>query len=281
MKKERTTGTDGQAMRLMEALSGVDEELLERSSKRKISTGIRYYTGRYSAACIACLCLLITGTAVYCMQSGGKSSGESPENRMADRQEAARNPYLTEGYAADDALPEVAAEDADTIVMEAEEAEVTGGAEEALAETPGRSESGCPEEAVSGKETETQKNSDAETAPDARTEALLAKLSEPGGIRLPEGYQLLSADSVEQIYCWTDGTHELRLKLTQTDASQDLRVDAEPPVYAAEENWRELLPKNAAREESRLALLYEDGLLVEYSGCLTGEELAELLESLR
>ena len=33
-------------------------------------------------------------------------------------------------------------------------------------------------------------------------------------------------------------------------------------------------------ERQRLALLYEDGLLVEYSGYLTREELIDLLESL-
>ena len=59
-----------------------------------------------------------------------------------------------------------------------------------------------------------------------------------------------------------------------------MRFDAEPPVYTVEEDWRELITKRQAGERQQLALLYEDGLLVEYSGSLTKEELITLLESL-
>ena len=101
---------------------------------------------------------------------------------------------------------------------------------------------------------------------------------------VPDSYsyieETLSENGESRTVEWSDGEHGLWLRFTQTELTTDVCFDAEPPVYTVEEDWRELITKRQAGERQQLALLYEDGLLVEYSGCLTEEELITLLESL-
>lgn len=53
------------AMKLMQALSGVDEELLERSEERKTGHKIVRFMNRYGKGCAACLCLIVAGAAFF------------------------------------------------------------------------------------------------------------------------------------------------------------------------------------------------------------------------
>ena len=101
---------------------------------------------------------------------------------------------------------------------------------------------------------------------------------------VPDSYsyieETLSENGESRTVEWSDGEHGLWLRFTQTELTTDVCFDAEPPVYTVEEDWRELITEKEDGERQRLALLYEDGMLVEYSGYLTSEELIALFESL-
>ena len=127
---------------------------------------------------------------------------------------------------------------------------------------------------------------DGENATDAIQQSSTEDLrqSREAKAQLPVSYsyieETLSEDGESRTLEWSDGEHGLWLRFTQTELTTDMRFDVEPPVYTVEEDWRERIAEKENGERQQLALLCEDGLLVEYSGCLTKEELIALLESL-
>lgn len=86
-----------QAIRIFEALSGVDGELLERCDRKAVRESTKVYRllGKYGRTMAACICLIAVGAAAwsgYRFVTGGGGSGASGANqspaRWADRTES-------------------------------------------------------------------------------------------------------------------------------------------------------------------------------------------------
>lgn len=81
-----------QAMKLFEALSGVDEELLERCNQKENGKSVTVYRlfGKYGRAMAACVCLIVVGAAAW---SGYRLiTGSGGENLSGSYNQAAEMP---------------------------------------------------------------------------------------------------------------------------------------------------------------------------------------------
>lgn len=70
---DKKQNQQNRAFELMQALSGVDGKLLERSERPASAGRIYKYTLRYGGLCAACLCLFVIGVALY--MGTGKENG--------------------------------------------------------------------------------------------------------------------------------------------------------------------------------------------------------------
>lgn len=273
------------AMKLMQALSGVDEELLARSEERKTGHKIVRFMNRYGAGCAACFCLIVAG-AVFFAMNGLKSeniTGSTADVDMASRLEA----NMTAGGARDSSAAEAAP--AEIEGEETAEEELAGAVNSYVdaGEAPAwlDIETLAQQAKRPAEQEETEKCSGSQNSAALETARESVKDGVAGSeAQVPDSYsyigQTLSEDGESRMVEWSDGEHALWLRFTRTELTTDMRFDAEPPVYTVEEDWQELVAEKEAGERQQLALLYEDGLLVEYSGSLTKEELITLLESL-
>ena len=241
------------AMKLMQALSGVDEELLERSEERKTGHKIVRFMNRYGKGCAACLCLIVAGAAFFSMRGVKTDNTTESIMEMAPGLQANMTAGGTEDGAAGEAAELECAETAKDELAETMNSDMDAGEAPAWLDI----EENATEELRQSRKV-------APLVPDSYS-YIEETLSENGESRTVE---------------WSDGDHGLWLQFTQTELTTDVCFDAEPPVYTVEEDWRELITEKEDGERQRLALLYEDGMLVEYSGYLTSEELIALFESL-
>ena len=291
------------AFRVMEALSAVDDELLERSRRATVRRakrrGLPRFVQRYGGLCAACLCLLVLGAAYYGLTQIRMGSASDSSNSNGGMAGGAGVKTAEEPEAAFDGA-ESPVESGLTGVMES-----TGdGQSAALSDgTPqwldieglaaGRMADGLSDdlsgeknhvEGVMREPAETETKSDAQQFSDEAVQEVMKQRFE--SLRLPEGYSLVedsdsgaSETAASRLLQWTDGTHALWLRITQTDLSADLRYDEEPPLYTVQEQWIDLIPEAGADGYVQFGLLYEDGLLAEYRGTLTKEEIQALLQS--
>ena len=268
------------AMKLMQALSGVDEELLARSEERKTGHKIVRFMNRYGKGCAACLCLIVAGAALFAMRGVKTDNTAESVMEMAPGLQANMTAGGTEDGAAGMTAELECAETAKEELAETMNSDMDAGEAptwldiEALAqqaERSGAEEAGM--DGIAGNEDNKQQSSLESLRQSRKAEPLV-----------PDSYsyieETLSENGESRTVEWSDGEHGLWLRFTQTELTTDVCFDAEPPVYTVEEDWRELITEKEDGERQRLALLYEDGLLVEYSGYLTREELIDLLESL-
>lgn len=282
------------ALRVMEALSAVDDDLLERSRratvKRKKPRWARRremnrFMQRYGKLCAACLCLIVLGAAYYGVtqirmgsasdgsasngsgnMAGGAAVQEAEESeRMFDSGEKSEDIYMADEAGNVEAVQPEAVLDAAPQWLDID-------AFTARQETDG----------LRGNHMEAQESPVGAVSESEQEE--MKKRSE--SLQLPEGYRLVEdSDSgapgaeASRLYQWTDGTHTLWLRLTQTELSADMRFDAEPPVYTVQEEWADMIPEAGEDGYVQFALLYEDGLLAEYRGALTKDEIQALLSS--
>lgn len=297
-----------QAFRILEALSGADGELLERSegacaaetAGKETKGGARLYLflRQHTKACAACLCLLICGAAFWAVngaagqkdtsdtQSGsGKSFSYSTGVTALQEEE-------TDMAAADAAPPENAGNSAEQGAPQDGDAAQAGGtgAEAAQDEAAG------PETAKdegAGIEAETEKLQGANAAArepedqagivisweEAYQTEVLGKYIPKS---LPEGYEPQTAvrsgtaGSAGLTLTWSDGKRTLTLCLTETGGELP---EAELPVYGADGDWKKEILETADGRIS-FRLLLADGVLAECEGYLTEEELAALLEGI-
>lgn len=306
MKKDKELG----AIRVMEALSAIDEELLERSGKTsaqgKDSGKIRRFVRKYAAACAACFCLAVLGAAYFGMSrlrmesasdgsKGMNLSGGSAGQNMEAMEEAAGNapdgiqeePEMQENAEGCAPADDVAA----PVRLEPEWLDV-----EQLAARP--EEVGGQESAEAGnkytnehtkeytQELGGQQRAEQDTDPDAAAVPEAAEQGEfSANTAVPERYSPVETgtyggDRGSMVYEWSDGEYSLWLKVTQTELTADLRFDADTHVYTVQQEWAELIPDAGADGYVQFALLYENGMLVEYCGALEREETVRLLEAL-
>lgn len=287
------------AMKLMQALSGVDEELLERSEERKTGHKIVRFMNRYGKGCAACLCLIVAGTAFFSMRGVKTDNTTESIMEMAPGLQANMTAGGTEDGAAGEAAELECAETAKDELAETMNSDMDAGEApawldiEELVQQAEHSAEQDETEKYSGAQNngalETEKaegtagvESTTEDIQQNATEEL--RQSRKVAPLVPDSYsyieETLSENGESRTVEWSDGEHGLWLRFTQTELTTDVCFDAEPPVYTVEEDWRELITEKEDGERQRLALLYEDGMLVEYSGYLTSEELIALFESL-
>lgn len=287
------------AMKLMQALSGVDEELLERSEERKTGHKIVRFMNRYGKGCATCLCLIVAGAAFFSMRGVKTDNTTESIMEMAPGLQANMTAGGTEDGAAGEAAELECAETAKDELAETMNSDMDAGEApawldiEELVQQAKHSAEQDETEKYSGAQNngalETEKaegtagvESTTEDIQQNATEEL--RQSRKVAPLVPDSYsymeETLSENGESRTVEWSDGEHGLWLRFTQTELTTDVCFDAEPPVYTVEEDWRELITEKEDGERQRLALLYEDGMLVEYSGYLTSEELIALFESL-
>lgn len=296
MRKDKELG----ALSVMEALSAVDEELLERCEKpgadaaggnKKAS--IHRFVQRYAKGCAACLCLAVLGAAYFGMSQmhmfGNKSNEQHTEMNSGG---AAKDFEQMEG-AAGNAAPlgktENAAEAADGMFSYGGESFAGGEPEWLDVDSLAASKPAEPESAEIESEREQSQMqsawepSDSDGAPEQNIRAEEDLMSKAD---VPEEYSLVETKSGDMkrqdslLYEWSDGEHSLWLRITQTELTVDMRIDAEPPIYTLQEEWKELIPDAGADGYVQFALLYENGMLAEYCGVLERDEIIRLMESL-
>ena len=294
------------ALRIMEALSGVDEELLERSGrengataqngetvrngekteKRNRREGAKLYrfVHRHGKLLAACLCLAVLGTAFWGLQRlEGFPYGSSKTTEA-----------FTMDSAVDNCAPEAAEEMVAAGAQSNEEPEdageqqttgatgMTGGTEAVKKEMA---------EMAVAEEDKSVQNSGA-NIPDE--EISWEDAREPEGLgayipsKLPAGYReeyacrgTDSGRTVRLTLRWSNGKQDLQLGISEADWNEEIRFDAEPPVFTAEEDWKNLLPEPDEDGCRQFGLLLESGILVEYRGYLEKEEILEMFESIQ
>lgn len=276
------------SFRLMQALSGVDEELLEKSEKQENrSRSVRRMAGRWGYAFAACLTLAVAGTSVYCVNRFG--------NEKIGSMESAVN-FAMDAKSGDGVEPEEAAEARQDIAMD--------GITNAAASTADTAGEQGGEATTGGKDTaqgntETGEGIDAGAALYAQ-EAQLTQAQQLTGEQateleglgshvptyLPADYSLKEAvygkgtegQDVLLLY-FTDGQRGLLLRLEETEEGTDTLSAADYPVYSQTQDWQALLPQSDQDGQLRFGLLLEDGTLIGYQGALSAEELCRLLDS--
>lgn len=295
MKTDKELG----ALRVMEALSAVDEELLERCEKSG-ADAIHRFVQRYARACAACLCLAVLGAAYLCMRQMhmvGTKSGE----QYAEMNGGSAKDYGQMAGEAEDAAPLGKSENA--APAEAGDGFSFGSGSSAEAEPEWLDVDRLMAQQYDSAKQETTEEEEAKEHPQSSQLELAqepqASDSEPENyIRekdifaakadVPESYSPVETETeygnperqVSLLYEWTDGEHSLWLRITQTELTADMRINAESPVYTVQEEWRELIPNAGADGYVQFALLYENGMLAEYRGVLEREEIVRLMESL-
>lgn len=283
------TEKEHDAMRVMEALSAVDQELLERSGKKASETGhktgIRRFMQRYGAACAACLCLALLGAAYFGVsrmrmgsvsessKSAGMNGGAGTEDMEADGSGMAEAGNGFQALDSEGAAPAEKSEDmaeADGQFCAEAPAEPEWLDTEGLGELARKDETENETGAVQQAPAAEQKHFDTAVGAD---------------IEAPEGYSPVETSPWDGgqgslVYEWQDGEHSLWLRLTQTELTADMRLELDSLLCTVQEEWRELIPEAGADGYVQFALLYDNGMLAEYRGALEKEELVRLLESL-
>lgn len=261
------------AMKIFEALSSADEELLTRSENHKGNEGHKRVIsfGRFAKVMAACICFAVLGVAAYT----GTQLHTAKENMSADCASPADVKEAVEGVSIDEAAPEAA----EGVAMD-EVTEVVGGAvaEEAL-----------EMEADAGASLAMSDEAWEEEALRA-TEILGAYLP----TWLPEGYVYESGCGVDENHSeqgislqWTNGVDTIRISVRECVPEQAL-LQSQYPVFVessfAPENVRACI--RSAGEEGdantpaiHFAVLYDSGILVEYCGDATAEDIWKMFES--
>lgn len=290
------------ALRIMRALSGVDEELLARSegmdgaaeTKEKKQGGNRNivrFMNRHGRALAACLCLAVLGAAYLVVEF---------------RQGNERNDGTGSGGSGSDGASYIKG----FLTNEAEVQEKTNAAHENWEEADGMS----PEEMwdaddlmpdnhtddVGAAETagDQQKQNDAlneqtQTAkPRPQQELSLeeAKACEALGAHIPETIPE-GCDFVKAIYegpasgsclvlTWSDGQRLFRVKLSQTlfAESEEAAAETDIAVYSAAGDWEKTFWQPEKSGRLQFAILYEDGVLAEYEGYLGKEDILKMFD---
>lgn len=275
---EKSFDRQDQALRLVEALSGVDAELLEQSetglSARK---KIVQFIGRYGALSAACLLCVVLGGAY--LLNGGSQSKDSAANEAApvkltsdSRNGIAMEEACEEEVRLSEADTEMLLTDAGKAVnwkIPAQSLRVVLEANGTDAVTQGNDIGTAEEKLYSG------------AAFDAEKQMSIAGYS----LQTPAGYAMGSEEAALQedgtgVYTWyKEGVPcYVRVVILDSAAIDRLCEDGEVLVKDSKGQWLTKLP--AADEDGlrQFALSVGNGIVTEYYGYLTAEEIRQLFE---
>ncbi len=347
MSDWRMRRKDEQALRLLEALSGVDGDLLERSagaSTREAENRGAADTGaaihgvgakayrfvmRHGRACAACLCLFLLGAAFWGIvrpvilpkgmgsgngavsndtaqmagggedDSDGAFADEGLTIERAEEEEALEYGEVTEGAAGDGGAAEepqwftgggTAASVTENLAgvsagMEAsgpENAEQESAERESSAAAQDKQENRYHEQdrgAGTGGQQGQALGSSPEAVASKGVDAYIPSAVPAGYRQTYERYDPVPEGGNSLTLMFSDGERHFWLHITDTEYTADMRFEAEPPVLTVREDWKDLLPEANQDGSIQFGLLFEDGVLVEYQGYLTEEEICEMFAS--
>lgn len=285
------------ALRIMRALSGVDEELLARSegmdgaaeTKEKKQGGNRKivrFMNRHGRALAACLCLAVLGAAYLAVEfrqkneenDGSGSDGASyikdfqmdeaeaqgKTNAAYENREEAEGMSPDEMWDADGLMPNNHTDD----VGAAETAGDQQKQNDALNEQT-QTANPRPQQELSLEEAK-------------QCETLGAHIPEtiPAGCDFVQATYEKTASGSRLVLTWSDGRHLFRVKLSQTLFAEPEEAAAETgiAVYSAAGDWEETFWQPEKSGRLQLAILYEDGVLAEYEGYLGKEDILKMFD---
>lgn len=262
------------ALRLMEALGGVDEKQLERSEaetgKRK---GMRIPFSRISRVCAAAVCLMVLGTAAFQLKNLGEKTASSTGS-MGEIA-AAQN---TDGEAVTTA--EAEAEDAgmDTTETATTTGTADGTGADAVAPDSTDTESAKPAESM---QTEAAKSGENRQQDNARQ-----MLEEYLPTKIPEGYTKEAqncgtgeGDTEMLLAEWSSDEGMLRFRIVRTADASDIEDVEGIPCFSAEEDWKARIPAPESDGYTRFGLSLGNDIFIFYEGVLSREEIYSALDS--
>lgn len=283
------------ALRIMRALSGVDEELLARSesmdgaaeTKEKKQSGrkIVRFMNRHGRALAACLCLAVLGAAYLLVEfrqgnerSDGTGSGGAyiADNGMYEAEVQDKTNAAHENREEADGMSPDEMWDADDLMPDNHTDDV------GAAETAGdqQKQSDALNEQTQTANPRPQQDLSLEEA--KACEALGAHIPET----IPEGCDFVKAayespaSGSRLILTWSDGQRLFRVKLSQTLFAEPEEAAAETDiaVYSATGDWEETFWQPEKSGRLQFAVLYEDGVLAEYEGYLGKEDILKMFD---
>lgn len=279
------------AMRLFEALSSVDEELLERCDERTKVVPLWKYTKVMAAcACFVVLGLVTwTGSRMLLIQNDASSENAAPAsiNQMDTITEGA----MEEAADAAEDVETDSANDADGAVM-MDEAE----AEAAPAEAE-KSESGMQADSVGEKLQETMMDLDEARLRETEELGDYIPVDIPAGYVFESGYKNMEGDTVNSIsLCWTKGMDDIHIFIEKYEASAGtvsedyVEIFNNPMIFAESDLSLEIIEacmRSVAEQgdtdtpRGDFAILYDSGVLVRFNGQCDAESIWEMFQSIR
>lgn len=308
-----------QAMKLFEALSDVDEELLERCNHEKNNQIAYMPLWKYKRAMTACLCLLVVGAlswSGYQLMDGRKgSSGSGSESAAPAQIQDMAVPMDTAAGASEEDLVAGGENTSQITSPEEAEAEGVGDLQNQINNGSGSSAGGplsdsggindserlIPDGITSEKQELQKEMTQKETAHDfldSREEIPwdMACATEPFGSYLPTvipaGYEPFFARQSSMpdewnnmIFEWENGEQIISLNMTVGEAkdNDEIKADIEKSdglyQYPAKDFKKEMIPEPL---EGRImfTLYYSDGMRIDFAGSITEDEMWELVESI-
>lgn len=250
-----------QAVRLMEGLSGIDPELLERSEKKPANKGnkIIYFAKRYGAVAATFVVLLGGAYLYFGVMDGAKSSDSSPQYLTANHSAGvAPETNKADNYAENDAC--------------AEQAEMSNGAYDSAEWMD------ISKYYAFGTSKDQRENvvTDGETADFyAEAEAICDRLQSAVKSGTANYTESASSD-ILYMNVTAEGKHggEFYLRFSRTELTADTVFEEFYPVYRQ---------GDVIEDETltQFALLYDNGTLVEYRGTLEADDLRTIIRALQ
>lgn len=351
-KKQGEYATDERAFRLLEAFSGVDEELIERCEEQgKVIKPHAFWksAARYGSACAAVFCLLAVGALTWggyhvgvehatggAMESareevgydlGVETTGAAPEAEMYMEAADATAGNAEEKYTSESASSVVLEnQKLDGVAVGTTESDVKNGAEYNVVP-----DSGEREETASGAE------SDCAVSPEMKSRGITLEEAykveglgeyiptvKPAGYELESVYVLESAggdtkESPQRLtLCWSRGMDSIFWSISREDAADLNIVDVDktetydeylyeiPHAETVPEEYWEIFSNPVCKSEDfslkfvekrmisrggdagdtdtprgSFSVLYPDGIVVNFKGRGTAEEVWEMFSSFK
>lgn len=279
------------ALRIMRALSGVDEELLARSegmdgapeTKEKKQGGNRKpvrFMNRHGRALAACLCLAVLGAAYLVMefrQGNERSDGAYiADNGMyeAGVQDKTNAAYENREEAGDMSPGEMWEAEDSVAVNQTDGLGATATAGDRLNDALNK-----PVQAAEELKQNQQKLSFEEAK---ACETLGAYIPEtiPAGCDFVEATYEKSAPGSRLVLIWSDGRHLVWVKLSQTlfVKPEEAAAQTDIAVYSGSGDWEKIFWQPEESGRLQFAILYEDGVLAEYEGYLGKDDVLKMFD---
>lgn len=269
------------ALRLLQGMSGIDGELLERSEKTVTASGrILRFTRRYGALCAACLVCAVLGS-VYFMNGGWRSEDSgmmeaTPMNLTAD----ARNGFAEEDMCEETVLQEAATEVSIADCASAVAWRIPGERSQSVETGLGFGV------ATQGKENGVSDGNEAEKgANEASLDSSDKQMSGAAfSLQTPAGYTGNSEQELQEdgsgVYTWyREGIPcYVRVVLLDSATIDRLCENGEVLIRDSEGQWLTLLPPADGTGLRQFALSVGNGIVTEYYGYLTEAEIQALFE---